>query len=149
MCIRDRFERVAHILPALVLYFGAELLLSSATGWVKFAHGLALAYMALTGAMIGSALLSAGTRIYETEFHAARERPIRSYVQVLRLLMWGFAIILILSALMGRSPWAFLGGLGAMTAILMLVFKDSILGLVASVQIAGNDMVRELSLIHI
>ncbi len=137
------FERLAHLVPALVIYFGARVLLLGADEWVSFAQRLALAYLALVGAMIGSALLSAGTRIYETEFHAARERPIRSYVQVLRLLMWGFAIILILSALMGRSPWAFLGGLGAMTAILMLVFKDSILGFVASVQIAGNDMVRE------
>ena len=136
------FRRLSHGLPVLFLYFAAPLVLYGAPAWQQFAQRISLAYLVVVVAMAISALLSAGTQIYESEFRAARERPIRSHVQVLRILLWGVAIILILSALMARSPWAFLGGLGAMTAVLLLVFKDAILGFVASVQIAGNDMVR-------
>lgn len=138
----DVFRRLAHLLPVLLLYFAAPLVLYGAPAWQAFAQRVSLAYLVVVAALAVSALLSAGTRIYETEFRAARERPIRSHVQLLRILLWGVAAILILSVLMARSPWAFLGGLGALTAVLLLVFKDAILGFVASVQIAGNDMVR-------
>ncbi len=136
------FDRVIHLVPALVLYNAAPMVFPQQGGLHGLLLRLILVYMYLAGGAAVSALLSALVRIYETSFKAARERPIRSYVQVVMIFLWIFVVILALSALTERSPWAFLGGLGAMTAVLMLVFKDSILGLVASIQLAFNGMVR-------
>src|SRR5690606_24553748 len=71
-----------------------------------------------------------------------KNKPIASYFQLTRIIIYIAAGILVLSVLLGRSPVYFLGAFGAMTAILLLIFKDTILGLVASVQISTNDMIR-------
>lgn len=68
--------------------------------------------------------------------------PMGSYAQVIKLLLWLAAIVVVLSTMMGQSPLILLTGMGAMTAVILLVFKDSILGFVASIQIASYDMVR-------
>jgi miniconductance mechanosensitive channel len=70
------------------------------------------------------------------------DKPIQSYFQAFKIVLSGVFFILILSALSDRSPLFFLTSLGAMAAILLLIFKDTILGFVASVQIAANDMIR-------
>ncbi len=66
----------------------------------------------------------------------------RTFVQVAKLVIWCTATIIIISTLMGKSPTFILSGLGALTAVLMLIFRDSLLGLVAGIQVAQNDMVR-------
>lgn len=71
-----------------------------------------------------------------------KEKPIASYFQLGRLILYVTIFILGLSILLGKSPFYFLGAFGAMTAVLLLVFKDTILGLVASIQISTNDMIR-------
>ena len=71
-----------------------------------------------------------------------KEKPVFSYVQVVNIFVYLVAGILILSVLLGKSPLYFLGAMGAMTAVLMLIFKDTILGFVASIQISVYDMIR-------
>ena len=66
----------------------------------------------------------------------------KTLFQMAKILMWFTAAIIVVSALMGKSPAFVLSGLGALTAVLMLIFRDSILGLVAGVQVSQNDMVR-------
>ncbi len=66
----------------------------------------------------------------------------KTFAQVIKLILWCAAIVIIVSTLMGKSPTFVLSGLGALTAILMLIFKDAILGLVAGIQVVQNDMVR-------
>lgn len=70
------------------------------------------------------------------------EKPLDSYLQVINIFMFFIAGIIIFSMVTGESPWAFLGALGAASAILLLVFKDTIMGFVASIQVSTNDMVR-------
>ncbi len=70
------------------------------------------------------------------------EKPIDSYMQVLKIILYFIGIIIIISILTGKDPKVFITGLGAASAILMLIFKDTILGFVASIQVAANDMVR-------
>ena len=72
----------------------------------------------------------------------AADRPIKGYIEVTKLVVYIAAAVLVVAALMDRSPMLLLSGLGAMAAVLMLVFKDTILSLVASVQLRSNDMVR-------
>lgn len=71
-----------------------------------------------------------------------KEKPIFSYIQVINIFVYLVGGILILSVLLGKSPLYFLGAMGAMTAVLMLIFKDTILGFVASIQISAYDMIR-------
>lgn len=71
-----------------------------------------------------------------------KEKPVFSYVQVINIFVYLVAGILILSVLLGKSPLYFLGAMGAMTAVLLLIFKDTILGFVASIQISVYDMIR-------
>jgi len=71
-----------------------------------------------------------------------KDKPIQSYFQLIKIIVIGFMIILGLSIATGQSPIYFLTSLGAMTAIFLLIFKDTILGFVGSIQLAANDMVR-------
>ncbi len=69
--------------------------------------------------------------------------PIQSYMQLIKLIIYLFGLIIIACTLSNTSPWTILSGLGALTAIILLVFKDTILGLVASIQVFGSDTIRE------
>ena len=71
-----------------------------------------------------------------------KDKPIESYIQVFMLLIWTIGIIVIFSILTGKEVGYFLTAMGALSAVLLLVFKDTILGFVASIQIAANDLVR-------
>ena len=91
--------------------------------------------------MVGGVLDALNT-LYERQGDNARQRPIKGYLQLLKIVFWLVAVILVVAALINRSPLVLLTGLGAMTAVLLLVFKDTLLSLVASMQIASNDMLR-------
>lgn len=71
-----------------------------------------------------------------------QDKPLDSYLQVINIFMFFIAGVIVFSMVTGKSPWAFLGALGAASAILLLVFKDTIMGFVASIQVSTNDMVR-------
>jgi miniconductance mechanosensitive channel len=73
---------------------------------------------------------------------ALKDKPLDSYLQVVMIFLWFIGGILILSILTGKDVWSFVTALGALSAVLLFVFKDTILGFVASVQIAVNDTVR-------
>jgi len=77
-----------------------------------------------------------------SEKEKLKDKPIQSYFQLIKIIIIGFMIILGLSIATGQSPIYFLTSLGAMTAIILLIFKDTILGFVGSIQLAANDMVR-------
>ncbi len=151
---RKVVQRLAHVVPALVVYLGIGPALGLAPGEVDDAPGdmlavawtlarrVAAAYIAFAVARALAAFLDAVNDIYAESYAEAKSRPIKGYLQVVSLVAWLAAAVVILSVLMGRSPVVFLSGLGALAAVLMLVFRDTILSLVASVQIASNDMIR-------
>jgi len=70
------------------------------------------------------------------------DKPVESYIQVFMIILWVFGIIIIFSVISGKSLWEFFTALGAISAVLILVFKDTILGFVASIQVSVNDTVR-------
>ncbi len=138
---RGVFDRLSHLAPGLVAYALLPLVFSDAGGAQAAIRRVALAYMVITGTLAVDALLSALVQIYES-FAVARTHPINTYVQVVKIAVYLVAGIVVLATLLDRSPWGFLTGLGALTAVLILVFRDTILGFVASVQLIANDMVR-------
>lgn len=132
------FRRLSHFAPALVVYFSATGF-PEARDWIQRA---VLAYMVVVGVFTCNALLSAVESIYRT-LAVSRHRPIKGFIQVVKILVFIVGVILFVAALIDRSPWVFLTGVSALTAVLLLVFKDTLLGLVASFQISASDMVRE------
>ena len=135
------FGRFAQLLPALVFYFGLDLVPGLPDGVVVVGENLAISYGLLMLSLATSALLSAINTAYES-YPKARERPIKGFLQVVKIAVFVVTGVLIVATLMERSPVLLLGGLGAMTAVLSFVFKDTILALLASVQLTSLDMVR-------
>lgn len=88
-----------------------------------------------------SVTLAKFNEIYNS-FELARNRPIKGITQIINILLYSMSLILIIAIILDRSPWFLLSGLGAMTAILLLVFRDTILSLVAGVQLTTNNLIR-------
>lgn len=135
------FDRLSHLAPAMVIYASAGLAFPDSDQLQSLVRHLAVVYMAVFAAVVVDGVLNGLEAIYST-LEVARTRPIRTYVQMVKILVFLAVGIFVVASLTGRSPWGLLSGLGAMTAILMLVFKDTILGLVASIQLTAHDMVR-------
>src|SRR5690606_4340141 len=136
-------SRVAHIAPALVIYYGIALVSGLPPGAVLLVRSVASAYVVLTLALSLVSLIAAAGVLYEKRDPArARARPIKGYLQLVKIVVFAFTAVLVLATLFNRDPLLLLSGLGAMTAVLLLVFKDTILSLVASVQLSTQDMLR-------
>lgn len=135
------FVRLAHIAPALVVYLGISAVPHVPEAIDDFIRRVTVAGMVVVTAATLSSFLAAVNDIYSRN-PDNRHRPIKGYLQVVQIIVFVLAALIVISTLLGRSPWIFVSGIGAMTAVLMLVFKDTILSLVASIQIASNDMVR-------
>ena len=133
--------RLVQAVPAVVVYVGVPYLPGLGDSLSRIAANVALAWLALAATLAVGALLSAANAIYDTR-PIARDRPIKGFVQVAQIVVYMLGAVLIVSALVARSPVIFLTGFGAMTAILLLVFRDTILSLVASIQLTSLDMVR-------
>ncbi len=98
-------------------------------------------FIVLTMALALGALLDIVNMVYQRRSDA-HLHPIKGYLQVLKIVLYAIATILIIATLIDRSPLILLSGLGAMAAVLMLIFQDTLLSLVASVQITSNDLIR-------
>ena len=135
------FGRLVHVVPALIVFVGTPLIPDLPEGGVQLIRNVAMGYMVLMLTLALTAMLSAANTIYETT-PVAKDRPLKGFVQLVQIVIWIFGGVMIISAVLDRSPLLLLSGFGAMTAILLLVFKDTILSLVASVQLTAQDMVR-------
>ncbi|MBR0553807.1 mechanosensitive ion channel family protein [Stakelama marina] len=133
--------RLVNTVPAVIIGEGIVLVPHLPYEVRTLVESLANAFVIFTIARAASAVLTAVNQAYILRPDAA-QRPIKGYIQVGKILVYCAAAILIVSTLIGRSPWLLLSGLGALAAVLMLVFKDTILSLVASVQLSSNDMLR-------
>lgn len=138
---RGVFKRLAHAVPPLVVQLGVKLVPGLPSDVDSLVRNVAFAITVLFVLLAISAGLSAVDDLYQAS-PAGRERSIKGYVQLLKIVLFGIGTIVIVSSLIGRSPLLLLSGLGAISAVLMLVFKDTILSFVASIQLATNDMLR-------
>jgi len=134
-------QRLAPLVPAFILHWGIALVPNVPDAVVTIVQRVAVATMVVAVARSFSALLSAANSIY-SRYEVARGRPIKGYLQVAKIVAYIAAAILVIATLMDREPWLFLSGLGAMTAVLLLIFRDTILSLVAGIQLTGYDLIR-------
>ena len=135
------FGRLAQVVPALIVFVGVQFVPGLPDGVVQLMRNVAMGYMVLMLTLAITAMLSAANTIYSTS-PVAKDRPLKGFVQLVQIVVWVFGGVMIIAAVLDRSPLLLLSGFGAMTAILLLVFKDTILSLVASVQLTAQDMVR-------
>jgi len=135
------FQRAAHILPYLVIQFGIALVPDLPPKLATVISNVALATTLLYATLAIAGMLNASQAVYATSEHA-RTRSIKGYVQLGKIALYVVAAIAIVATIIDRSPWLLLSGLGAMSAVLLLVFKDTIMSFVASVQLTSNDMLR-------
>ncbi|MHC1778585.1 MAG: mechanosensitive ion channel family protein [Lentimicrobium sp.] len=135
------FHKALLLVPGLLLSSIAPYTLDefpSALAWVLKATQIYMVFVTLATV---NAFLNALYEIYQG-FEVSKSKPIKGYLQVVKIIFVVVGVIIVISMLLGKSPVYLLGGLGAFSAVLLLVFKDPILGFAAGIQISANDMVR-------
>ena len=134
-------KRLSNIVPALVLSLGVTTVPGLPEAAVTVVQNVCGGFIVLTIALALGAVLDIINVVYQRR-PDARLHPIKGYLQVVKIVIYAIATILIIATLIDRSPLILLSGLGAMAAVLMLIFQDTLLSLVASVQITSNDLIR-------
>ena len=135
------FTRLAMMLPALVLQVSLAPSIAKYPEAIKYIElGLHL-YITFIVLLVVVSFLNAVYHIYG-ELDMSDSKPIKGYVQIGKIITYVVGGIAMISVLIGQSPLTLLAGLGAMSAVIMLIFKDSILGFVAGVQLSGNKMLQ-------
>ena len=133
------FDRLSHLGPGVVFYIGAASFPSATL--TQLIERAAMVYIIAATVLFIYSLLNAILSIYE-RYDVSKQRPIKGYLQAIKVIAFLVAAIFVISILMDKQPKVLLGTLGAFAAVLMLVFKDPILGFVAGIQLAGNNMVQ-------
>jgi miniconductance mechanosensitive channel len=131
------FHKLSHFVPAIIIYYFS----STFPAYQSLIEKGVGTYMIIVATLVINSSLNAVNDIYRT-YEISKVRPIRGYIQVVKIIAFLISGILLIANLIGESPLILLSGIGALSAVTMLVFKDSLLGLVAGVQLTSNDMVR-------
>ena len=134
-------SRLANVVPALIISIGIGLIPDLQPEVVTVVRNVCSGLIILVIALAISGLLTLVETLYQRR-PDAHLKPIKGYIQVVKIAIFAFTFILVVAALIDRSPLILLSGLGAMAAVLILIFQDTLLSLVASVQISSNDIVR-------
>ncbi len=134
-------KRLANVVPAIIIANGIQIVPNLPDAAVAVTRNVCGGFIILSLALAISAALDTVNTIYSRK-PESRLKPIKGYLQILKIAIFAISTILIIATLIDRSPLILLSGLGAMAAVLMLIFQDTLLSLVASVQISSNDMIR-------
>ncbi|HEY5524708.1 MAG TPA: mechanosensitive ion channel family protein [Clostridium sp.] len=134
---KNVLELLARIVPIGIIHAFAPVFPPYQT-WIQ---RLAFSYIVLIVLLVLNRFLDAINQIY-SKYEVSKARPIKGYLQVMEIILYTLGIVIIISVLIDRSPLILLSGIGAATAVLMLIFQNSILGLVASIQITSNNMLK-------
>lgn len=138
---KNVFKGVAHIIPIITLKILIPLLFFEFPIWVEYGIKFTNIYFAFAIIYIIVAVSKSIEHFFSTHQNY-KDKPVESYLQVVRLITYLVGVVYIISIIINQSPIGIFSALGAMSVVLMLVFKDTILGFVASIQMAANDMIR-------
>lgn len=131
-------EKFLKIVPAVIVYSFLYLMPIIST-FLDIVLTIYIAFMAVSAI---SVFLDAINAHYDKNFVGLKKKPIKGFMTVIKFILFSAALIIVLAKLMGQTPVYILSGLGALSAITLLIFKDSILGMVAGFQMSANDLVR-------
>jgi len=133
-------NRLAHLAPALVIYVLTPFALEGMETTIAFIRGATQIYIIIILMLVLDSVLNSVEEIYRS-FRASKEIPIKGFIQITKIAVYFLSAVFVISILLNKTPFFLLSGIGALTAVLMLVFKDAILGFVAGIQLAANKMV--------
>ena len=134
-------HRILLLIPAIAFYFLVDLAFGSVGQTVRLLHRIDIAYMILVGVMTGSSVLLIFLDAY-SKTDKYKSHPLKGMIQGLQVILYFIGAIIMVAVLIDKSPTVLLTGLGASAAVLMLIFKDSILGFVSGVQLSQNNMIQ-------
>jgi miniconductance mechanosensitive channel len=135
------FQRLAWIVPGILVYYIASWLLKDSHGWLVFVHKLTAIYIVLLATGAVTAFIEGWHKVYLMH-PIAGGKSIKPYIQVLKVIVVFVAVLVIVSIIFKTSLTSVVAGLGVATAVLAVVFKDTLLGLVASIQLSANNMLK-------
>ena len=135
------FIRLAYLAPAIVINFLTSHALSDFEFLNRIIQIITAIYMVIILLQVVTAILNALNEIYQS-YEVSRGKPIKGYIQVAKIIAYTIAFVVIITVLLGDRNLGWLAGFGAFSAVLMLIFKDPILGFVGGIQLSANNMVR-------
>ena len=135
------FRSISFIIIAIVIAKASPILFRDFPNWREFAVAASQIYVVLSIMFAVNSLLNAILGILET-VDSLKDKPLRSYKQVAKIVFYLVGFVFILAIIVGQSPVYILTGFGAVTAVFLLIFRDPILGFVASIQMSAIDLVR-------
>jgi len=135
------FHVLTHFIPAIIIYSSSGFSGEDLVWLPTLIKGVAQIYLSVAVVTALVRFFDAGQEIYNT-YPNAKDHPIKGYIQLMKILVYFFWAIFVVAVLVDKNPASLFAGLGALAAVLMFVFKDPILGFVASIQLAANNMVK-------
>jgi miniconductance mechanosensitive channel len=139
---RKVFKRIAYLVPAFIIHSGAQYVIPDYPVTLSAVTTLIKVYMVTVGMVVVKSVLDASNDIYNS-YEISKTRPIKGFIQVAKIFLVVVYVIVIITILFLRSKgFGWIAGLGAFSAVLLLVFKDPILGFAGGIQLATNDMLR-------
>tara|TARA_B100001093_G_scaffold259207_1_gene247820 strand:+ start:6190 stop:7434 length:1245 start_codon:yes stop_codon:yes gene_type:complete len=132
---------ISKLVPAALLFLIIPFWLYSYEFLVGYALQILEIYLVLLIVWIIRSVLRA-LKVYLKTVDSFKDKPIESFIQVVLILIWFLAILNIFSIITGKEITTFLAAMGALSAVILLIFKDTILGFVASIQLSSNDLIR-------
>lgn len=132
------FSKLSYLIPPVAAYIVLSFIDWEYTSVVR---RLVDVWMIIASLLIFNTLLSALNKIYES-YPMAKDRPIKVFIQVFKVFLYTVVVVSVISVILNKSPEHLIVGLGAFAAVLLLIFKDSILGFVAGIQLIANNMLR-------
>ena len=138
---RKVFDKLAFLVPSVFIIFAVPYIFADFPLFIQYAVIFSDVFIVGVIVWTVNSVLGVFDEIL-SQSKIFKDKPITSYIQVAKILIYFMGGIMVLSLILGKSPFYFLGAMGAMTAILLLIFKDTILGFVASIQMSVYDMIR-------
>lgn len=135
---RRVFRNLSNLTPPLIIYFFIPSFSNEFQGLIG---KVVFTYFSIVVLFVLNSLLNCANDIYSS-FKISKSKPIKIIIQVLQIILFSLGTIVIIANLLGKSPVIILSGIGALAAVFLVVFKDSLLGLVSGIQITTNDMIR-------
>ena len=142
LLIKERFfKRLSALLPIAIIIYTISSILENYKEIIPYLNAILEALLAVAFARVIISFVNALQNYLETK-ERYKDKPLQSYTQLSKIVIYIFFGIIVFSLVTGKTPMFFLTAMGAMSAILLLIFKDTILGFIGSIQLAANDMVR-------
>lgn len=135
------FNRLAYLAPAIIIYVLTPLVIPKYEFAITVIDIIIKIYMIFTVLVVINSFLNSLSNIYQN-YEISKSKPIKGYIQAIKVILYIIGGILIIASLLNKSPNALFVGLGTLSAVLMLVFKDPLLGFVGGIQLSTNNMIK-------